>query len=169
MLQLPMLCLLLGQEDFMLREFTVGIGHKCHFQDVCHVTDRQNHIPPVVASCRSGSISVFSFCLQGLYTVEETVCLGLQKRKLLGRGSIALPVLIKQRQLQLPHHNSSLYLFLLPSILPQGKSFLPAGFPNAIALSMVHSTQFINAKSFFLKEQGDNTRRNTVYIFLQAG
>lgn len=81
----------------MLRDFTVGIGHKCHFQDVCHVTDHQNHIRPMVASCRSGSISVFSFCFQGLYSAEETVCLGLQKRKLLGRDSITLPVLIKQR------------------------------------------------------------------------
>lgn len=77
----------------MLRDFTVGIGHKCHFQDVC----RQNHIPPMVGSCSSGSISVFSFCIQGLYSAEETVCLGVQKRKLLGRDSITLPVLIKQR------------------------------------------------------------------------
>lgn len=98
MLRLPMLCLLSGQkEDFMLRVFTVGIGHKCHFQHVCHITDRQNRIAPMVASCRPGSISVFSFCFQGLYSVEETVCLSLQKRKLLGRDSITLPILIKQR------------------------------------------------------------------------
>lgn len=98
MIRLLMLCLLSGQEeDFMLRDFTVVIGHKCHFQAVWYVTDCQNLIPPVVASCCSVSISVFSFCFQGLYSVEETVFLGLQKRKLLGRDSIALPILIKQR------------------------------------------------------------------------
>lgn len=121
----------------------------------------------MTVSCCSGSVSVFSFCFQGFYCAEETVCLGVRKRKLLGRGSITSPILINQKQLQLPHHNSSLHLFLPPTILPQNKPFLSAGFPNAIALGMVHSTQgtfailsvlltLFNAKSSFLKEQGVN-------------
>lgn len=102
----------------MLRDFSVSVGHECHCQDVCRVTDCQNQIPLMAASFCSGCASVFSFCFQGFYPVEETVCLGLQKRKLLGRDSITLPALIKQRELELPHHASSLYLFMLQSIAP---------------------------------------------------
>lgn len=142
------------------------MGHKCCFLDICHVTHCQI-TPPITVSCCSGAVSVFSFSFQGLCCAEETICLGVQKRKLLGRGSITSPILVKQKLLQLPHHNSSLHLFLPPSILPQSKPFLPAGFPNAIALGMVCSTWSIfiilsvlltlfHSKSSFLKEQGVN-------------
>lgn len=118
----------------------------------------------------SRCVSVFSFCFQGFYYAEETLSLGVQKRKLLGRGSITSPILINQKQLQLPHHSSSLHLFLPPSILPQTQSFLSAGFPNAIALGVAHSTQgtfailsvlltFFNAISSFLKEQEANAQK----------
>lgn len=125
--------------------------------------------------------------------LNETVWLGAQKKKLLGRGSITSPTPVKQKPLQLPHHNSSLHLFLPPSILPQSKSFLPAGFLNAIALGMARSTQntfvifsvlltLFDAKSSFLKEQGtkpqeyvcffsrqEDTRCGLVLLFLASG
>lgn len=128
----------------------------------------------MTVSCCSGAVSVFSFCFQGFSCAEETVCSGVQKRKLLGRGSITSPIPVKQKPLQLPHHNSSLYLFLPPSILPQSKSFLPAGFPNAIALDMVCSTQstfvilsvlltLFNAKSFF--PEGARSKCTKIFMF----
>lgn len=158
-LWLPMHCLLQGlKENFMLRDFSVSVGHECHCQDVCRVTDRQNQIPLMAASFCSGCASVFSFCFQGFYPVEETVCLGLQKRKLLGRDSITLPALIKQRELELPHHASSLYLFMLQS--HHKVNFSASRILGAIVLSMVHNCQFIKVLL---------SSRSRVHVFLHTG
>lgn len=131
----------------------------------------------MVASLCSGPCQYFLSAFRGFTLWRKLLGpteKGLQKRKPLGRDSITLPTLIKDRELQLhlptpppPTHTSPFYLFMLQSILPWSKSFLPAEFPNAIALSMVHSTPFINVYSSFLSKQGEKRRKH--FLSLQKG
>ncbi|GAB0177838.1 mitochondrial enolase superfamily member 1 [Grus japonensis] len=80
MLWLPSLRLLSGQkEDFMLGDFIVGIGCKCCFQEVCHVTDHQNHIPPTVASCQAEVLNAF---FASVFTSKTSCSLGTQPPEL---------------------------------------------------------------------------------------
>lgn len=151
------------------------MGPKCCFQDICHVTHHQSHTFHDCFLLLRGCFSIF--CFQGFCCAEETVCLGVQKRKRLGRGSITSPILVKQKSLQVPHHNSSLHLFLLPNILPQSKSFLPAGYPSAIALGMACSTQntFVILSALLTLSYAKSSwrskgwiHRNMVYVIVQS-